>query len=563
LAPTLSRGGSLPFSAPATGALCAALQRGLRSGSVFAHDRLMQPTTGVRFAEVMAALSVATDCAMGQPVEHALASCVLAMRLGAAAGLAERELRDVYYQALLRYIGCNADTEAMAAAVGDEIALRTDIAGIDQGDRIAVLRLALRHIRAGHPQASGFELMRTVVQGLATLGDLDTDVFPGHCEVAQRLGTRLGFGEEFVRGLGQLYARWDGSGVPGVRGEAITPAVRCVVLAQDMVVLDRLQGAAAAIAAAARRGGSQYDPSLVDIFLKDAETLLADARRESRWDAVLALEPAPQRAMTEPQLDNACAVLADFADIKSSWTLAHSQRVALLAAATATRVGCSPADVTLIRRAGLLHDVGRIGVSAGIWAKPGPLTEGEREKVRMHAYYTQRVLARVPALARLAEVASSAHERANGAGYFRGSGVAVDPLARLLAAVDVFAAMTEARPHRAAHAPEVAARELQAEARAGRLDTDAVEAVLAAAGQAFAPVKRARPAGLSDRECEVLGLIARGNSNKEIARLLGIAPKTVDNQVQSIYAKASVRTRAGATLFAMENGLVPPARGLP
>src|SRR5215467_14501932 len=210
----------------------------------------MHATTGLRFAEMMAALSVATDFAMGQPVEHALASCALAVRLGASAGLSTAELRDVYYQALLRYIGCNADTEGMAEAVGDEIALRTDVAGIDAGDRVAILKLALRHIRQGHPQASGFELMRIVVQGLATLGELDAEVFPGHCEVAQRLGVRLGFGDEFVRGLGQLYARWDGSGLPAVRGEAIAPAVRCVVLAQDMVVLARHQGADAAVAAA-------------------------------------------------------------------------------------------------------------------------------------------------------------------------------------------------------------------------------------------------------------------------------------------------------------------------
>jgi HD-GYP domain-containing protein (c-di-GMP phosphodiesterase class II) len=516
--------------------------------------------TGVRFAELMAALSIATDFAMGQPVEHALAGCVLAMHLGANAGLATHELRDVYYQALLRYIGCNADTEGMAAAVGDEIALRTDVAAIDAGDRVAVLKLALRHIRQGHPQASGFELLRTLVQGLARLSDLDSEVFPGHCEVAQRLGARLGFPAEFVRGLGQLYARWDGSGVPAVRGEAITPAVRCVVLAQDMVVLDRTQGVDAALAAAKRRRATQYDPALVDVFLRDAPALLAEARRETRWETVLALEPGAQLVLSETQLDNACEVLADFADIKSSWTLTHSQRVARLAEDAAKRSGLPPDAVALIRRAGLLHDVGRIGVSAGIWGKPAPLSEGEWEKVRLHAYYTQRVLARSPALTRLAEVASSAHERCDASGYFRGAGGATnDPAANILAAADVFAAMTEDRPHRAALAPEMAARELHALAKTGRLGVEAVEAVFLAAGQSMTPLKRVRPAGLSEREAEVLGLIARGNSNKEIARLLGIAPKTVDNQVQSVYAKAGVRTRAGATLFAMENGLVPPA----
>ncbi len=505
----------------------------------------------------MAALSMATDLAMGQPVEHALGSCLVAMRLAQLAGLSTHEQHDVYYQALLRYIGCNAETEGMAAAVGDEIALRTAVAAIDPGDRIAVLKVALQHVRAGHSQASGFELLRVVADGLATLGRLDADVFPGHCEVAQRLGARLGFGAEFVRGLGQLYARWDGRGVPRVRGEAITPAVRCVVLAQDMVVLDRVHGPAAAIAAAKQRQGASYDPRLAALFLANAETLLAETGRQARWETVLACEPAPWRTMTEAQFDDACDVLADFADIKSSWTLVHSHRVAQLAEAAATRLQRPPFEVALLRRAALLHDIGRIGVSAGIWGKPGPLTDGEREKVRLHAYYTQRVLARSPALARLAEIASSAHERVDGSGYFRGARGAHDPLGAILAAVDVYAAMTEARPHRAAHSPEAAAQELMAEARAGRLDTGAVEAVLAVAGHALAPIRRARPAGLSEREVEVLGLLAHGHSNKAIARLLGVAPKTVGNQVQSIYAKAGLRTRAGATLFAMENGLVP------
>ena len=520
----------------------------------------MQATTGIRVAELMAALAVATDFAMGQPVEHALASCVLAVRLGEAAGLSTRELRDVYYQAMLRFIGCNADTEGMAAAVGDEIALRTDVAAVDAGDRVAILKLALRHIRTGHPDVSGFDLLRTMVQGLATLGDLDAEVFPGHCEVAQRLGTRLGFCDEFVRGLGQLYARWDGSGLPSVRGEAIAPAVRCVVLAQDMIMFARAQGADAAIAVAKRRSGTQYDPSLVELFLRDAPALLADAQGESHWETVLGMEPGVRMEYTPEQFDNACEVLADFADIKSSWTLEHSHRVARLGAEAGRRAGLAPADCTMVRRAGLLHDVGRVGVSTGIWGKCGSLNDGEREKVRMHAYYTQRVLARSPTLARLAEIASSAHERCDGSGYFRGNGDrASETCARILAAADVCSALTEARPYRPPLTPEAAARELQNEARTGRLDADAVAAVLESAGHAAASFKRTRPAGISEREAEVLGLVARGNSNKQIARLLGVSPKTIDNQVQSIYAKAGVRTRAGATLFAMENGLVPPA----
>ena len=168
----------------------------------------------LRLAELMAALSMATDYGMGEPVSYAQASCVLAMRLGAAAGLAQADLRDVYHQALLRFIGCNADTYAIAAVVGDEIAIRTEFAAIDAGKPLQVLPLLLRFIRQANADASPLALAGAFLRGLMTLSTLDTEVFPGHCEVAQRFAERLGFGADLVRGLGQLYARWDGKGVP-------------------------------------------------------------------------------------------------------------------------------------------------------------------------------------------------------------------------------------------------------------------------------------------------------------------------------------------------------------
>lgn len=220
----------------------------------------MVAVSGLRVAELMAALSCATDLAMGQPEDHALSSCVLAVRLAEVAGLGEDERRDTYYQALLRFIGCNADTHLLAAVVGDELELRTEFARIDSADRGQAARLALRLIRNARPGASPLELLRAMAQGMLALGAADREIFPGHCEVAQRLGERLGFAPGFVRGLGQLYARWDGRGVPAIEAEAITPAVRVVTLAQDMALFDRLGGPEAAVAVARKRRGGQYDP---------------------------------------------------------------------------------------------------------------------------------------------------------------------------------------------------------------------------------------------------------------------------------------------------------------
>jgi HD-GYP domain-containing protein (c-di-GMP phosphodiesterase class II) len=518
-------------------------------------------TSEIRLAELMAALSLATDLGMGQPLEFALCSCVLAVRIGAGSGLSDTELREVYYQALLRYIGCNAETHMLAAIVGDEIALRSEYAAVDSGKPAQVLSVMARFIRQANAGLPALQMAQTVLRGLLDAGRNVPDFFAGHCEVAQRLAERMGFEAPIVRGLGQLYARWDGKGVPNTKGEAITPAVRIVSLAQDAVTFQRLGGLDAAVAMARERSGSAYDPRLAAYFCEHARDLLADLAEEPSWEAVLALEPGPRRLLTEAQLDTACRAMADFTDLKSPYTLGHSSGVADLAAGAAERCGLPADDISLIWRAALLHDIGRVGISAGIWGKPGPLSDREWERVRMHPYYTERILARPAALARLGALAALHHERLDGSGYHRGAPAAIlSPAARILAAADAYQAMTEPRPHRPPHAPDSAADTLRREARAGRLDAEAVSGVLAAAGHKVHPARRDLVAGLSAREIEVLRLVARGHSNKQIAAQLTIADKTVDNHIQHIYNKIGVSTRAGATLFALENDLLGDMR---
>ena len=520
--------------------------------------RETKPESGVRLAELMGAMSVATDYGMGQPVDYAQTACVLGVRLGEAAGLSTDELRDVYYQALLRFIGCNAETYAIAAMVGDELSIRSQFASIDSGKPQQVVSLVLRFVRQANAGASPIEMARAFMRGLMALPLLESEIFPGHCEVAQRLAERLGFGPELVRGLGQLYARWDGKGIPkGVQGEAITLPVRVVMLAQDAVTFLRIGGRDAALNVARSRRAKQYDPRLVDVFVREADRLLADFSHEPSWQTILDLEPGMKVTLNEEALDDVCAVIADFADLKSQYTLTHSQRVSRFAEGAARALNLPSADVALARRAGLLHDIGRVGVSAGVWAKPGALSEREWEKVRLHSYYSERILARFPSLTLLSKVASFAHERLDGSGYFRGTAKeGFVQIARILAAADMFAALTEDRPHRPARTAGEAVALMQEDVRAGRLDRAAVDAVLSAAGAAAAPARRRDPSGLSEREIEVVRALARGLSNKEIARVLGVSPKTIDNQAQSIYLKLGVRTRAGATLAAMERSLL-------
>jgi DNA-binding CsgD family transcriptional regulator len=215
------------------------------------------------------------------------------------------------------------------------------------------------------------------------------------------------------------------------------------------------------------------------------------------------------------------------------------------------------AQSELLRHAGLVHGFGRLGISNAIWDKRGRLGPGEWERVRLHPYLTERMLQQSEALAPLGAIAVQHRERLDGSGYPRGlSGSAISRPARILGAADAYQAMREPRPHRPARTPDEAAAELRADVKAGRLDAEAVEAILGAAGHRISG-RRDGPFGLTAREVDVLRLLAVGLSNKEISQRLVIAPKTVGNHVEHIYAKIDIRSRAGAGLFAMQHGLLP------
>jgi HD-GYP domain-containing protein (c-di-GMP phosphodiesterase class II) len=379
-----------------------------------------------------------------------------------------------------------------------------------------------------------------------------------HCMVAGLFAVRLGLGSEVRDGLQHVFERWDGKGSPaGIAGEEIALSARIAVVADIVESFRRLGGTAAAVDVARRRAGGQFDPRLADRVCENADALFSGLDEATGWDAAIAAEPALAGRMSGVELDAALEAIADFADLKSPYTTGHSRGVALLAESAALRAGLGEPAAAELRRAGLLHDVGRIGVSNAVWDKPGALSETEMERVRMHPYLTQRTFSRSPRLAALAEVAAAHHERLDGSGYPRGlAGGALSPEARILAAADAYQAMGELRPHRPARSPEDAARQLREEVRRGRLDADAVDAVLGAAGHRVAR-RREGPVGLTQREVEVLVLVARGLSNKAIAAQLVVSPKTVGSHIEHIYRKIGCSTRAAASLFAMQHGLLP------
>jgi HD-GYP domain-containing protein (c-di-GMP phosphodiesterase class II) len=270
---------------------------------------------------------------------------------------------------------------------------------------------------------------------------------------------------------------------------------------------------------------------------------------------VLASEPEPRLTLEGEAIERALQTMGAFADLISPYFGGHSAGVAELAAAAATRCRLDEAGAIAVRRAALVHDLGRVAIGARTWQKPEPLSADEWEQVRLHPYHTERALSRSPFLSALAPIAGAHHERLDGSGYHRGSaGAALSMPARLLAAADVYHAMCEPRPHREPIGRGHAAEILGEEASAGRLDANAVTAVVEAAGQRVPPIER--PAGLTEREAEVISMLARGMQTKQVAHALGISVKTADRHVQNAYGKIGVSTRAAATLFAMEHGLL-------
>jgi len=506
---------------------------------------MAQTAVKLGVVELLASLSLATDLGTGQPMGHGLSTSLLAMSLAKEMGCGSTQLRHVQQVALIRFLGCTSDAAQTAHMAGDdELSFMAGFAPSHMGGSGEMLRAMVGNVGVGR---TPLRRARLVAAALADAGE-GAKGLAAHCEVGAMLAGRLGLSDEVINALRHAYERWDGKGPFGLAEDQIPIEVRIAIVSRDSDLLARSGGDI--ISVLRRRRGKAYDPNVVDVFLDLSPTL-----GEPEWSEVIGAEPDPVAHIED--MSDALAAMADFADIKSPWMRGHSPRVAELAATASDLAGLGSNQSSLLHQAGLVHDLGRVGVENGIWDRPGPLGTGEWEKVRLHPYLTQRILSRCQALTDLGELASSHHERLDGSGYHRQASLEHIPVpARILAAADVMAALTSERPHRPPFDPAAAARILAAEAEAGRLDYAAVGFVTAAAGEGLEPAQPANPGGLSDREMEVLCLIARGHTNRKVGDQLFISPKTVGRHVENIYAKIGVSTRAGATVYAMEHRLL-------
>jgi HD domain len=343
----------------------------------------------VRLAELVAALSLGIDLGFGQPMEHVLRQCLIALRLAERIGRDEEARAVVYYTALLINVGCPSDAHEQAKWFGDDIALKS-LKYEHEFGRVRAATTTLRMLGKGNPPLHRFRL------GLefALSGHREVDeMIVHHTEVARSLGEQLGLPAGVLEAVSHAYEQWDGKGWPGeLAGEQVPLAARVAQTAEFVEVAHRVGGVAAARQVARRRGGRQFDPRLAALVASDAELLLSGLDAVGTWDAVIAAEPALAVVLTGERFDAALLAIATFVDLKSPYTLGHARAVAELATAAGERLGLSTGELSTLRRAGLVHDLGRLGISNSILDKPGPLGAGEWERIRIHPYLTERML---------------------------------------------------------------------------------------------------------------------------------------------------------------------------
>ncbi len=415
-------------------------------------DLPAQPRPSIRVSELISALSYALDLTEGRPMGHSVRSCLLGMRIAEHLGLPPEAQADLYYTLLLKDAGCSSNSSRLFHILNaDDIRAKRDVKTTDW-TKVGweSLHYAITHVATEMPFA---ERVWRLIQAASTQQRDSCDLVKIRCERGSSIARKLGFSENVAAGIHSLDEHWNGGGYPDkLAKQAIPLASNIANLAQTLEVFWVAQGPQAAIEAAQARSGRWFDPDLV----KAAISLGKQGRLWSNLDSqeliteVMALEPHTRRlTASEQNIDNICLAFADIIDAKTPFTYQHSNGVADAAVTIAQSLGMPEHSLKTIRRAALLHDIGKLGVSNSILEKPGKLTPEEFTEIRKHPFFTYEILRRIPAFADFSLDAASHHERLNGEGYWRGvSGDQLSLSARILAVADVFDALKAKRPYR-------------------------------------------------------------------------------------------------------------------
>ena len=416
------------------------------------HNSAERPTETIRRSELVSALSHALDITEGHPAGHCVRSCWIGMHLGLDIGLAPTELANLYYAILLKDVGCSSNAARICELyLADDIGFKRDFKLVNDS-LPQVLGFVLT--RTGM-QAKLAERFRAILNIARNGGAITKELFHARCQSGGEIVRQMRFPEAVARGVMELDEHWDGRGRPAaLAGEAIALEGRIALLAQVADVFHASRGAAAAVAELRARSGSWFDPALVAAFERAAQApdFWATLESPDLDAAVIALAPADDRvALDDDYFDDIAAAFARVIDAKSPFTSGHSSRVALFTDMIAEELGFSGQSRRRLKRAALLHDIGKLGVSNQILDKPGGLDESEWASVRHHPLQGEIILSRIGAFAELARIAGAHHERLDGKGYPRGlAATEIDLETRIVTAADVFDALTAERPYRPA-----------------------------------------------------------------------------------------------------------------
>jgi HD-GYP domain-containing protein (c-di-GMP phosphodiesterase class II) len=426
-------------------------------------SRLVRPHGGraapgdLRFSHVLGGLSAALDLAEGHPAGHAARAALIGLKLSRIIGFNESEQAALLVTMLVKDLGASANAARFVALFGaDDHDVKAALRTVDWGRALEAVRFTAGQVRASAGWSErGWRKLAAVTKGPAGVKDITR----ARANQGAELARELALSNDSVQAIRAVDEHWNGKGAPlGLSGHAIHPFARVATLAQTMEVFWRTGGPRAALEVAAARRGQWFEPALVDalVLLKTDEAFWQELASNDVLARVLALEPDDRASKINAEgLDLVAEVFARVIDAKSPWTLGHSAGVADLSVRIANRLGLSDMPLVELRRAALLHDIGKLGVSNVILDKPGALSGSERIAVERHTAGTESILSNVEGFNHLASLAASHHERLDGRGYHRhlSSGELSLP-ARVLALADIADALRTSRPYRPGLSPD-------------------------------------------------------------------------------------------------------------
>jgi len=411
-------------------------------------------STQLRMSDLISALSYALDLTEGQPMGHAVKCCLLSMRVADILNLSVQQKSDLYYATLLKDAGCSSNAARMHEILGgDERKAKQEVKSTDWTKvSFEGLEYLLRNVMPGRSRLERVFAIASV----ATNRDAQTsELINLRCDRGAQIAKKIGFSESTTTAIYSLDEHWNGKGFPaGRKAQDIPLFSRIMNLCQTLEVFISLNGVSDGFQVLRDRSGTWFDPELVRVageLEKDAE-LWKVIEQDRVREAVMDIEPISVSLYAdEAKLDNVCEAFANIIDIKSTYTHSHSRGVTSIAVAICQRLALPEDQVTLVRRAALLHDIGKLSIPNNILDKAGKLTAAEWETVRLHPYYTQRILERIGGFKDLAFLASSHHERLDGSGYFRNLRASqISTGARAIAVADVYDGLSSKRPYRGA-----------------------------------------------------------------------------------------------------------------